>query len=158
MTAGERAELIARYGAGYDEVVQALAGFSPEMLTARPLAGKWSAAEIVQHLADSEMTSAIRIRRLLTEEDPVIQGYDEGLFATRLSYNTRDLAPALEAFRGARATTVQILNLMTEEDWRRRGTHTESGPYTAEDWLTIYAGHAHGHAEQIRRLREVLSR
>jgi hypothetical protein len=45
---------------------------------------------------------------------------------------------------------------MTDEDWRREGTHTESGRYGADDWLKIYAAHAHGHANQIRRLREVL--
>jgi hypothetical protein len=157
MTREERRELIARYAAGYDEVVKALEGFPADKLTAHPIAGKWSAAEIVQHLADSEMTSAIRLRRLLVEGKPVIQGYDQDLFATRLLYNERDIAPAMEAFRGARATTTQLLERMTDADWRREGTHTESGHYTAEDWLKIYAAHAHGHADQIRRLREALA-
>lgn len=156
MTAGERKELIAKYAAGYDEVVSALEGFPKDKLTANLIPGKWSAAEIVQHLADSEMTSAIRLRLLLVEESPVIQGYDEALFATRLRYNDLDVAPALEALRGARATTTQLLERMIEEDWLREGTHTESGRYTAEDWLRIYAAHAHGHADQIRRLRETL--
>jgi hypothetical protein len=154
MTQPERNELIARYAAGFDEVISALEGFPKEKLTANLIPGKWSAAEIVQHLADSEMTSAIRLRRLLVEAHPVIQGYDQDLFATMLQYNDLDIAPALEAFRGARATTTQLLERMTEEDWRREGTHTESGRYTAEDWLEIYAAHAHGHADQIRRLRE----
>jgi hypothetical protein len=156
MTAGERKELIAKYAAGYDEVASALEGFPKDKLTAHLIHGKWSAAEIVQHLADSEMTSAIRLRRLLVENKPVIQGYDQDLFATRLMYNERDIAPALDAFRAARATTVQLLERMTEEDWRREGAHTESGRYTPEDWLEIYAAHAHGHADQIRRLREKL--
>ena len=65
-------------------------------------------------------------------------------------------APALEAFRSARATTVQLLSLMSDEDWQREGTHSESGRYTAEDWLRIYASHAHNHAAQIRRLRDAL--
>jgi hypothetical protein len=156
MTQAERKELIAKYAAGYDEVISALEGFPKEKLTANPIPGKWSAAEIVQHLADSEMASAIRLRRLLVEDRPVIHGYDQDLFATRLRYNERDLAPALEAFHGARTTTIQLLERMTEEDWRREGTHTESGRYTAEDWLQIYAAHAHGHADQIRRLREKL--
>jgi DinB superfamily len=156
MNQSERKALIARYAAGYDEVISALEGFPKEKLTANLIPGKWSAAEIVQHLADSEMTSAIRLRRLLVEDHPVIQGYDEALFAKRLRYNERDLAPALEAFRGARATTAQLLERMTEEDWRREGTHTESGRYTTEYWLKIYAAHAHGHADQIRRLREEL--
>lgn len=156
MTLEERERLIARYAAGYQEVVQALEGFTAEMLTAHALSGKWSAAEIVQHLADSEMTSAIRIRRLLVEDKPVIAGYDEALYATRLLYNERDIAPALEAFRAARSTTVQLLERMTEDDWRREGTHSDSGRYGTEDWLRIYAAHAHGHADQIRRLREAL--
>jgi hypothetical protein len=157
MTPEERKELIAKYAAGYDEVVNALEGFPADHLTAHPIAGKWSAAEIVQHLADSEMTSAIRLRRLLVEDKPVIQGYDQDLFATRLLYNERDIAPAMEAFRGARATTAQLLERMTDADWLREGTHTESGHYTAENWLEIYAAHAHGHADQIRRLREALA-
>ena len=156
MTTGERQELIAHYAAGYDEVVNALEGFTPMMLIEHPLPGKWSAAEIVQHLADSEMTSAIRLRLLLVEDEPVIRGYDEALFATRLLYNERDIAPALDAFRAARSTTLQLLERMTDEDWQRGGTHSQSGRYGTEEWLRIYAAHAHGHADQIRRLRDAL--
>ena len=157
MTPQERQELIAQYGAGYDEVVKSLEGFSPETLTAHPLPGKWSACEIVQHLADSEMTSAIRLRLLLVEDSPVIKGYDEAAFAVRLGYNQRDITPALDAFRAARATTSQVLKMMTDDDWKRGGEHTESGRYTPEDWLKIYAVHAHNHAAQIRRLREAMN-
>jgi hypothetical protein len=158
MTAAERQALITRYAAGYDEVVSALDGFPAERLTAHPLPGKWSAAEIVQHLADSEMNSAIRLRKLLTEDAPLIQGYDQDFYATRLFYNERDLAPALESFKASRATTVQILERLTDADWQRAGTHSETGAYTVEDWLRIYAQHAHGHADQLRRLREALNR
>ena len=158
MTQDERRQLIARYRDGFDEVVRSLEGFPEGGLGTHPLPGKWSAREIVQHLADSEMASAIRLRKLLTEESPHIQGYDQDLYAARLRYNERDLAPALDAFRAARATTAQLLEAMTEEDWAREGTHSESGRYTAEDWLRIYAAHAHGHAEQIRRLKEELQK
>jgi cysteine sulfinate desulfinase/cysteine desulfurase-like protein len=68
------------------------------------------------------------------------------------------MAPALEAFRYARETTAQLLGLMTEDDWKRAGTHTESGAYSMEDWLKIYAKHAHNHAAQIQRLREALDK
>lgn len=156
MTPHERKELIAKYAAGYDEVIGALEGLPKDKLTAHLIPGKWSAAEIIQHLADSEMTSAIRLRLLLVEDKPAIQGYDQDLFATRLMYNERDIAPALEAFRASRSTTVQLLERMSDADWLREGTHTEVGAYTPEIWLEIYAGHAHGHADQIRRLRETL--
>jgi len=68
------------------------------------------------------------------------------------------MGPALDAFLSARANTAQLLDSMSEEDWKREGTHSESGSYTAEDWLRIYAEHAHNHAAQIRRLKEFLAR
>ena len=158
MTPEERDALIKQYAAGYDEVIDALNNFPSESLGAHPIPGKWSAREIVHHLGDSETTSAVRIRKLLCEEQPLIYGYDQDVFAQKLRYNERDMAPALEAFRYARATTTQLLGLMSQEDWQRTGTHTESGPYGAEDWLRIYAAHAHNHAAQIRRLREALAK
>ena|ERR1044071_6979966 len=157
MTPEERQPLIAQYKAGFDEVSRNLEVFPPNSLTAHPIAGKWSAAEIVHHLADSETISGQRLRRLLVEDHPLIQGYDQDQFATSLRYNERDIAPALEAFRAARATAGQLIDLMTEEDWHREGTHSESGSYSAEDWLKIYAAHAHNHAAQIARLREALT-
>lgn len=157
MNAEERRKLIAQYNDGYNQVSEALKGFPGELLTARPLAGKWSACEIIHHLADSESTSAQRLRKLLVEDRPVIQGYDQDKFAIHLKYNERDPGPALDAFRAARATTAQVLALMSDDDWQREGEHTESGPYSAETWLTIYAAHAHNHAAQIRRLRSALN-
>jgi hypothetical protein len=158
MTNEERQALIEQYKAGYAEVARSLEGFDDETLAAHPIPGKWSAREVVQHLADSEMNSAIRLRKLLTEDSPVIQGYDQELYAARLNYNERDIAPALDALRGARATTAQLLASMNDDDWAREGTHSESGRYTAEDWLRIYAAHAHNHAAQIRRLREEMEK
>jgi DinB superfamily len=157
MTPEERQTQIAQYKAGYDEVSRNLADFPPAALTAHPIPGKWSAAEIIHHLADSETISGQRLRRLLVEDHPLIQGYDQDQFAAQLHYNERDVGPALEAFRAARATSAQLIDLMTEEDWHREGTHSESGSYSAEDWLRIYAAHAHNHAEQIGRLREALA-
>ena len=156
MTPDKRNELIQRYSAGYDEVVDALRDFPDDQMTAHPLPGKWSAREIVHHLADSESTSALRLRRLLAEDRPVIQGYDQDNYAKLLRYNDRETAPALEAFRSARSSTTQLLQLMTNDDWQRDGEHTESGRYTPEHWLEIYAAHAHNHAEQIRRLKAAL--
>ena len=151
MDAEERARLIKRYREGHSVVTEALSGISPQELD-RSASGEWTPREIAHHLADSEMMSAIRIRRLLTEDDPVIHGYDEAAFARKLT-NDRPIEPSIEAMRWARETCSQLLERMTEADWQKVGTHTESGPYSAEDWLTIYAAHAHDHAEQIKRSR-----
>jgi hypothetical protein len=155
MTSEERKGLIRRYLEGYDEVLRSLAGFPVEARTTRFIPGKWTANEIVHHLADSESISAQRLRQLIAEDHPVIRAYDEANLAIKLRYNERDPAPALESFRTARATTAQLFERMTEDDWKRPGYHTDSGPYDADTWLRIYASHAHNHAAQIARLRDL---
>lgn len=157
MSPEERKSLIAQYRAGYDEVIDSLKNFPVDLMTAHPIPGKWSAREIVHHLADSETISGVRLRKLLTEDAPVIQGYDQDEYATRFRYNEREIDAALEALRAARVNSAQILEQISDEDWKREGMHTESGRYTVEDWLSIYAVHAHNHASQIRRLQGALS-
>lgn len=145
----ERAALISRYRDGHRAVVEALQNVREHELD-RSASGEWTPRMIAHHLADSEMTSAIRLRRLVAESDPVIAGYDEVEFARRLT-SDRAIEPSIEAMRWARESTAQILDRLTEEDWKKTGTHSESGPYSVEKWLTIYASHAHDHAEQIKR-------
>ena len=156
MDAAQRSKLIQRYREGFEQVKRALDGFPPAQLTARPFPGKWSAAEIVHHLADSETQSAIRLRKLLVEAHPVIQAYDQDEWARGLHYQSRPIEPSLQAFRYARETTAQLFEHMTEADWRKLGWHSEAGSYHTERWLEIYAAHAHGHAEQIERLKGAL--
>jgi len=152
MDTNTRAQLIDKYKDVYRAVSDALVGATDADLDAQPAPGKWSAREIVHHLADSEMTSAVRLRLLVASDRPQILGYDEAEFARRLYYD-RPLEASLDAFKAARRTTAEILDRMTDAEWAREGTHTEHGRYTVERWLEIYAAHAHNHAEQIRVAR-----
>jgi hypothetical protein len=149
MDAEERKALIRQYKDGVRAVAEAFQGVSEEELD-RSASGEWTPRMIAHHLADSEMTSAIRLRRLIAEENPVITGYDEAQFASKLT-SDRPVEPSLQAMRWARESTAQILERLNDEEWRRAGTHSESGTYSVEDWLTIYANHGHDHAKQVAR-------
>jgi hypothetical protein len=147
----DRAALLQRYREGPDQLEAAARGLSDAELDYLPRDGGWSAREVVHHTADSELTSAIRLRKLLSEENAQIQGYDEMEFSRRLHYRERPIGTSLAAVRVARETSGSLLDLMTEADWSRSGTHTDSGPYSVETWLEIYAAHCHDHADQITR-------
>jgi hypothetical protein len=152
MDPATRKQLVLQYKDGHRVVAEALIGATDQDLDARPAPGKWSAREIVHHLADSEMTSAIRLRLLVATDHPTIAGYDQDEFARRLYYD-RPIGASIEAFRAARRTTADILDRLTEAQWSRQGTHSEHCRYTIENWLEIYAAHAHNHADQIRVAR-----
>jgi hypothetical protein len=152
MNEQERTKLIAQYRSGYTEIAEALLKITPEQLDARPGPGRWCAREIIHHLADSEMTAAVRLRLLIAEDRPELKGYDQDEFARRLYYD-RPHETSLELFRLARESTAEILERLTPEQWGRQGTHSEAGAFSVEKWLTIYAPHAHKHARQIREAR-----
>ena len=152
MQPDERKQLIAQYQDGYRVVAEALVNATAEELDAAPAPGKWTARQIVHHLADSEMTAAVRFRLLVAEDRPAIKGYDQDRFADRLHYE-RGHEASLELFRAARAATAELMMCLDEADWLREGTHTDVGRFGLDTWLRIYAPHAHKHAEQIRVAR-----
>lgn len=148
MDTAERERLIALYRDGYRAIVEAMHGAGEAELSARPAPNRWSAREIIHHLADSEMTAAVRLRLLLATDRPAIQGYDQDAFSARLHYD-RPHEASLEAFRYARECTAQLLERLTEEEWLREGTHSEVGTFGVFQWLETYGPHAHRHARQM---------
>ncbi len=152
MERDEREQLIAQDQDGYRVVAEALVKITDEELDARPSPQAWSARQIVHHLADSEMTAAIRLRLLLAEDRPAIKGYDQDEFARRLHYD-RPYEASLELFRAVRASTTELLGCLTEAEWLREGTHTELGRFGIDTWLRVYGPHAHRHATQLRLAR-----
>jgi len=149
MSREERAALIEQYAQGPQRVREALAKVPREALQWRPGPGRWSAHEVVVHCADSETNAALRIRYLIAEKEPLIVGYDQDAWARLFDYHAQPIEESLAAVAAARARTAPLLVRMSEADWTKAGRHTESGPYTAEDWLRIYAAHLEGHARQI---------
>jgi hypothetical protein len=146
----ERTSLLDRYAAGAPAVEDALAGLTDEELDRRPGdPSDWTARQVVHHLADSESMAFIRLRRLIAEDQPAIVGYDEPEWARRLHYD-RPVESSLAVLRAVRASSLELLRALSEDEWQRSGTHSESGRYAVEDWLRIYAGHSHDHAAQIR--------
>lgn len=157
MTDETRSDLIARYRSGVLAVQDALTGATAEDLDRRaPEPDAWSARQVVHHLADSETNSYLRLRRLIADQGtPQIQGYDQAGWAVQLRYTERPAEASLAVFLAVRAANSELLDsLAADVDWSRAGVHSESGSYTADDWLLIYADHARDHADQIRRARD----
>lgn len=153
MTERERIELIARYRASHGTLLDALAEHTADELDWRPSPEAWSVRDVVHHLADAELTGAVRLRRLLAEDAPFLPAFDEEVYRQRLGYAALPIEPALDGVRAAHATTAELLDRLRADDWKRSGTHSEEGGYSLERWLAFHAAHTHEHAAQIRQLR-----
>src|SRR5258708_8035834 len=114
MNVDERAALIKRYVEGHRAVMDAMRGIEDGELD-RSAGGEWTPRQIAHHLADSEMTSGVRLRRLIVEQSPVMQGYDEAEYAMKLT-SDRPIAPSPEGMRSVRGSSAQILDPLSESD------------------------------------------
>src|SRR5437867_4027068 len=149
LTPTDRDKLVQQYADGPARLRAAFAVVPPDVRQWRPAPGEWSAHEVVVHCADSETQAASRIRVLISEKDPVVQGYDEAQWARDFDYHAHPLDVALATVDAVRANTTALLRRLPDAAWLKEGRHTESGHYTAEDWLRIYADHLENHARQI---------
>jgi hypothetical protein len=149
MTPDERTQLIERYAEGAQALRDAWASAPEEMHTWRPAPDAWSVHEIICHCADSEMGGALRIRMLAAEPDPQLIGYDQDVWAITFDYHNRSTDLAFGVIDTVRGWTAALLPTLTEEQWEKAGTHSESGAYSATDWLRTYGNHLHEHVDQI---------
>ena len=149
MSGHDRGKLIEQYAAGPARLRAALAAVPPAALQWRPKPGEWSAHEVVCHCADSETNAYVRLRLLAAEAEPVLQGYDQDRWARTFDYHALPADTAMTVVDSVRAATAAVLRRLPESAWTRAGRHTESGRYTADDWLRIYADHLEIHARQI---------
>jgi hypothetical protein len=151
MSTADRAKRIDQYAQGSERLRQALNRVPDGIVKWRPAPGKWSVHEIVCHCADSEVNAYARLRYVLAEKDALVLGYDQDEWAKVFDYHALPMDPALDVVAAVRACTTELLRRLPDDAWARKGRHTESGEYSVETWLKIYADHVEGHARQIDR-------
>jgi hypothetical protein len=134
-----------------EELAVLTMGLSSEQLTSAFLAGEWSVAQNVHHLADSHMHSFIRLKLILAEEQPTLRPYDQDVWATTPEANLPDLRASLMLLRGLHARWADLFAGLDEAQWQRTGFHPEQGAVSVEKILRSYAAHGVAHLEQIRR-------
>lgn len=147
------AERIAAYAAATKSFEEQVAALDRLKLDAKHPEG-WSPRQVIHHLADSEVQSYARLRRLVAEPaGSIIQGYDEGAWASSpaLGYETDPVETSLAVFSAVRAGTFNVLQHLTEADLARYAEHSERGRFTLDDWLRIYSKHPLDHGEQLAK-------
>ncbi|MEY2473939.1 MAG: hypothetical protein QOK28_3268 [Actinomycetota bacterium] len=104
------------------------------------------------HLADAEMVYSVRIRMMLTDDNPTLVGYDQDAWAARLSMCDLDLAGSVNRFRMLRDANLRLYESLEEAEWSRVGTHEEQGLVTIKGTVETLVGHDRSHLDQIRKL------
>lgn len=127
-----------------------LAELGPDRAERTPAPGKWSAREILCHLADCEIVFAFRLRQTLAEGYHVIQPFDQDGWAAM--YGAFDAASALAVFGAVRNWNIRLITSVPAESLNKKLTHPERGEMTFQVVIETMAGHDLNHLAQIDRI------
>jgi hypothetical protein len=125
---------------------------TPAMARKRPAPGKWSIAEIVAHLADTEVALGWRMRMVVSEPGCTLQPFDQDAWAAAMRYEKRDPRKSIEQYRSLREANVALLKSLAPADWKKSGMHPERGKQTVATIVQMTAGHDLNHLAQIERI------
>ena len=128
-----------------------IAGRSAGDLRRPPSPGKWSVAQILAHLADSEIVFAYRVRMILSCSGTPIQAYDQDAWSRAQRAEASDPQRSLALFTAIRESMLPLLRGLNGEDLDRYGLHAERGKESVRHLLALYAGHDRNHLAQIER-------
>ena len=135
-----------------EKLATVLASVDRKRLTSRPASDKWSIAEIVAHLADTELVVSWRIRQTLTSNGTPIQAYDQDAWAKTFKYEERDPQVSLNTFRMLRENNLALLNTVSKDLLDNYGLHQERGKEPVKHVIRMVAGHDVNHLQQIDRI------
>jgi uncharacterized damage-inducible protein DinB len=142
---GNAKDVIDRYERGGPLLAQAIEGITPEQGRERVGPGEWSISEIVAHMLDSDLVGIERMKRVIAEENPTLQAYDENAWIDRLDSRSMPMDEAAELFAANRKWMARLLRNCSEADFVRSGLHTEDGPKTLAKLLAGYVNHLDHH-------------
>jgi uncharacterized damage-inducible protein DinB len=134
------------------KLARLIKGVSAAKLRKRPAPGKWSVAEILAHLADSEIARGWRMRQILGAPGTPIQAFDQDVWAISGHYEKRDARKSIELFRVLREANIALLKSLTPEQWKHYGMHAERGEESIEHIVRLNAGHDINHTKQVERI------
>jgi hypothetical protein len=127
-------------------------GAPPSKLRKRPAPDKWSIAEIIAHLADTEIVIGWRVRSILAAPGTPIQAFDQDAWAAAGNYAKRDPRKSIEQFRAVRDANLALYKSLSPDQWKHFGMHAERGEENLTRILRMMAGHDVNHISQIEQI------
>jgi len=137
-----------------NDLARLIAGLPQERLNQRPAPDKWSVAEILAHLSETEIVSSWRYRQMIEHDGSALPSYDQDLWEALGEYSSRDAEKSLQTFRSLREANLRMFDRLSPEQWQCHGIHAERGRMTVADLVRQVAGHDVNHVEQIRKAIE----
>ncbi|REE68748.1 DinB family protein [Paenibacillus taihuensis] len=133
---------------------EAIEGLTEKELRFKPAPDQWSIHQILIHVTDSEVSSTSRLKRVLAEDEPMLNSFDQDAWARNLGYDVLDREQYLLLFKILRSTMQTILDNLSDEQSERVGVYPDQQRFTFKELLYYRVEHVRTHITQIERVKQ----
>ena len=137
--------------ASLEDVSTLVSGADADQISASPAPGEWSPWQVLVHLSDAEAMFGMRVRLIVTQDQPTLVGYDQDAWTARFAALDPGPQATFTRWLALRQNNLRLYESLTPDEWKRTGLHTERGEQSAHDVVRLAAGHDRAHIDQIRR-------
>lgn len=142
-------QLIERYHAGIRLFNDAVGTVPKEQMDTSPAPGKWTARQIICHVADSEGVAIVRYRMIAAQPGSTLTAFDQEKWANETLYSAQPWEDALSAYAAMRQHNVNMLRGLPLDRWSRSAIHVERGENSLFKLVEHNAVHVENHAGQV---------
>lgn len=148
------AALIEEYSEGYNKLRESIRDLSEEEIRFKPGKDKWSIHQIIIHITDSELVSTHRLKKVLSESEPLLTSPDQDAWVNSLDYDRLDREQYLILFKMLRSSMLPIIHDLTDRQLERVGVYADAERFTFKELLEFRVAHIQGHLDQIERVKK----
>jgi uncharacterized damage-inducible protein DinB len=128
---------------------QFLASIPEEKLTYRYAEGKWTVAEVLLHVLDTERVFQYRALRFARKDLTPLPGFDQDSYVPNSGANSRSIEQLIKEYKAIRASTISLFETFDKATLKQKGVASNS-PMSVAAMGFIMCGHQKHHRNILR--------
>jgi hypothetical protein len=120
-----------------------------EIYNKRYRKGGWTGKEVLIHIKDAETVAYDRLRRIISEDNPVLWFFEQDLWQKKLNYMKQDISLAKQVFNITRESIVEAVEMHLKMYANKEGVHSRRGIMNMKQLIEFLIWHTDHHVNQI---------
>jgi hypothetical protein len=124
-----------------------------EIYNKRYRKGGWTGKEVLIHIKDAETVAYDRLRRIISEVNPVLWFFEQDLWQKKLNYMKQDISLAKQVFNITRESIVEVVEMHLKKYADKEGIHSRRGLMNMKQLIEFLIWHTDHHIKQIKKIK-----
>jgi hypothetical protein len=126
-----------------------------EIYKGRYREGGWTGKEVLLHLKDAETVAYDRLRRVISEENPILWYFEEDNWQKNLNYMAQDINLAKKVLITTRDSITELVSMHLKESGAKKGIHSRRGIMTMKELVEFLIWHTDHHIGHLKKIKPV---